>query len=89
MIEKPSRREALKSIGSASVVALLDAQSLPAQESAIRVAGQPVEISVSQVSPVTVRLSVTTARWRSKRGRLPPGSRVCRAGGKYAAVNWW
>src|SRR5262247_4936891 len=59
MNEKPSRRKALKSIGSASVVALLDAPSLAAQEAAIRIAGQPVEIVVAPVSPVTVRLSVT------------------------------
>src|SRR5215813_8413422 len=59
MSQNLSRRDALKSIGSASVVALLDAQSLAAQEAAIRIAGQPVEIAVSSVSAVTVRLSVT------------------------------
>src|SRR5215475_1912685 len=59
MKKKLSRREALKKIGSASAVALLDAQSLTAKDSTIRVAGQPVEIAVSQVSAVTVRLSVT------------------------------
>jgi alpha-glucosidase len=59
MNEKLSRRKALKGIGSAGVVALIDAGSLNAQEAAIRIAGQPVEIAVSQVSAVTVRLSVT------------------------------
>ena len=59
MDEKLSRRKALKGIGSAGVVALIDARSLNAQEAAIRIAGQPVEIAVSQVSAVTVRLSVT------------------------------
>jgi alpha-glucosidase/alpha-D-xyloside xylohydrolase len=59
MNEKLSRRKALKGIGSAGVVALLDAQSLTAQEAAIRIAGQPVEIVVAPVSAVTVRLSVT------------------------------
>ena len=59
MSQNLSRRDALKSIGSASVVALLDAQSLAAQEAAIRIAGQPVEIAVSSVSAVTVRLSFT------------------------------
>jgi alpha-glucosidase/alpha-D-xyloside xylohydrolase len=59
MNEKPSRREALKSIGSASVVALFDAQALTTQEAAIRIAGQAVEIAVSSVSAVTMRLSVT------------------------------
>src|SRR5262247_578748 len=59
MNEKLSRRKALKGIGSAGVVALLDAQSLTAQEAAIRIAGQPVEIAVAPVSAVTVRLSVT------------------------------
>src|SRR5215475_6972860 len=58
MKERPSRREALKGIGSAGVVALLDARSLTAQEAAIRVAGRPVEIAVSSVSAVTIRLSV-------------------------------
>jgi alpha-glucosidase/alpha-D-xyloside xylohydrolase len=59
MNKKLSRREALKNIGSAGVVALLDAQSLTAQEAVIRIAGQPVEIVVAPVSAVTVRLSVT------------------------------
>ena len=59
MNEKLSRRKALKGIGSAGVVALLDARSLSAQEAAIRIAGQPVEIVVAPVSAVTVRLSVT------------------------------
>ena len=59
MNEKLSRRDALKNIGSAGVVALLDAQSLTPREAAIRIAGQPVEIAVSRVSAVTVRLSVT------------------------------
>ncbi|HEX2492008.1 MAG TPA: TIM-barrel domain-containing protein [Blastocatellia bacterium] len=59
MNKKLSRRKALKGIGSAGVVALIDAGSLNAQEAAIRIAGQPVEIAVSQVSAVTVRLSVT------------------------------
>jgi alpha-glucosidase (family GH31 glycosyl hydrolase) len=59
MDEKLSRRKALKGIGSAGVVALIDARSLNAQEAAIRIAGHPVEIAVSQVSAVTVRLSVT------------------------------
>src|SRR5262245_8846746 len=59
MDKKPSRREALKSIGSAGVVALVDSQSLTNQETAIRIAGQPVEIFVSPVSAETVRLSIT------------------------------
>src|SRR5262249_12851938 len=59
MNEKLSRREALKCMGSAGVVALLDAQSLTAQEVAMRIAGQPVEIVISPVSAETVRLSVT------------------------------
>src|SRR5499427_8804816 len=59
MNEKLSRRKALKGIGSAGVVALLDAQSLTAQEAAIRIAGRLVEITVAPVSAVTARLSVT------------------------------
>src|SRR5262250_3817057 len=58
MNEKLSRRKALKGIGSAGVVALLDAQSLTAQEAAIRIAGQPVEIVISMVSAETLRLSI-------------------------------
>src|SRR5262249_48434017 len=58
MNEKLSRREALKSIGSAGVAALLDPQSLKGQEAAIRIAGQPVEIVISPVTAVTVRLSI-------------------------------
>src|SRR5262249_15183895 len=58
MNEKLSRREALKSIGSAGVAALLDAQSLKGQEAAIRIAGQPVEVVISPVSAATVRLSI-------------------------------
>src|SRR5215510_9175358 len=54
-----SRREALKSMGFAGAAALLDAQSLNAQEAAIRIAGQPVEIVMSPVSAATMRLSIT------------------------------
>ncbi len=59
MHDKLSRREVLKGVGSASVVALLDKRSSASREAAIRIAGQPVEIAVSRVSAVTARLSVT------------------------------
>ena len=55
---KLSRREALKSISSAGLVALLKAPSSTAQDAAIRIAGQPVEIAVSSVSPQTARISL-------------------------------
>ncbi|MCI0392456.1 MAG: DUF5110 domain-containing protein [Acidobacteria bacterium] len=58
MNKKLSRREALKNISSAGVAALLNAKSSTSQDAAIRIAGQPVEISVSSVSPETVRLSI-------------------------------
>ena len=58
MNEKPSRREALKSISSAGVLALLNTPTLTAQGEAIRVAGLPVEIAVSAVSPQTARISL-------------------------------
>jgi alpha-glucosidase (family GH31 glycosyl hydrolase) len=58
MNKKQSRRDALKSIGYAGVVTLLKPPSLTAQDAAIRIAGQPVEIAISQVSPLTVRISL-------------------------------
>jgi alpha-glucosidase/alpha-D-xyloside xylohydrolase len=48
----------MKGIGSAGVVALLDAQSPTEKGAAIHIAGQPVEIAVSSVSAETVRLSI-------------------------------
>src|SRR5262245_2112919 len=59
MTEKISRREALKGMSSAGVIALIEARSLSAREAEIRIAGQPIEIAISSVSAATVRLSVT------------------------------
>src|SRR5262245_51005223 len=59
MNKKQSRREAIKSIGCAGVVTLLKPQSLTAQDAAVRIAGQPVEIAISTVSPQTARISLT------------------------------
>jgi len=58
MTKLVSRREVLKDVGSAGVGLLLGVHIISAQESAIRVAGQPVEIAISPVSANTVRLSV-------------------------------
>lgn len=53
-----SRRAVLKTIGSASAIALSQPASLLAQTAALEIAGKPVEITVSSVSPDTVRLSI-------------------------------
>ncbi|HEX4947017.1 MAG TPA: glycoside hydrolase, partial [Blastocatellia bacterium] len=53
-----SRREALKTIGSASAVAFTQPATLLAQHTALEIAGKPVELAVSSVSPDTVRLSI-------------------------------
>ena len=58
MNKKLSRRKALKGIGSTGIAALLKTQALTAQNAAIRVAGQPVEISVTPISPHTARISL-------------------------------
>jgi hypothetical protein len=52
------RRQVLKSFGSAGAGVLLGSRTLSAQEATLRVTGRPVEISLSSVSPQTVRLSV-------------------------------
>ena len=57
MNKKLSRRDALKSIGSASASALLGIRAA-AQSTAIQIAGKPVELSISSVSADTVRLSI-------------------------------
>jgi hypothetical protein len=53
-----SRREVLKGVGSAGAGALLGAHSISAQDAALRLAGQPVEIAVSSVSAQTARISI-------------------------------
>ncbi len=59
MTKSISRRDALKSLGSASAGALLNSpQALLEQNAAIRVAGRPVEIAVTSVSSQTARLSI-------------------------------
>lgn len=58
-MNKPlSRRDALKSIGSVGAVALAHPATMLAQTAALEIAGKPVEITVSSVSPDTVRLSI-------------------------------
>ena len=58
MADRATRREALKQIGAASAGLALGGGILRGQSGDIMVAGQPVEIAVSSVSPVTVRLTV-------------------------------
>ncbi|HKX28501.1 MAG TPA: TIM-barrel domain-containing protein [Blastocatellia bacterium] len=57
MNEKPSRRAALKGLGSAGIAALIKTQPSAAEEPGIQIGGQPVEIAISSVSPQTVRIS--------------------------------
>jgi alpha-glucosidase/alpha-D-xyloside xylohydrolase len=60
MAKHLSRRDALKSLGCASAGALLNSRQTPsAQNPEIRVTGRPVEVSLTPVSPQTMRLSVT------------------------------
>lgn len=53
----PTRRDALKGLGAAGAAMLLrvdtDAQGQP-----LTIAGQPVELRITSVSPVTVRMSL-------------------------------
>src|SRR5262245_48116495 len=59
MNKKQSRREAIKSIGCAGVATFLKPPSLTAQDAALRIAGQPVEIAISAVSLQTARISLS------------------------------
>jgi alpha-glucosidase/alpha-D-xyloside xylohydrolase len=58
MSTRLSRRDALKRIGIASAGAVLPCGIIRGSSTDIVVAGRPVEIHVSSVSPVTVRLTV-------------------------------
>lgn len=60
MSKSLSRRDALKTIGSASAVALTQPATILAQSTTLEIAGKPVEIAVSSVSPDTVRLSIVS-----------------------------
>ena len=53
-----SRRRAVKQIGAAGAGAIISGGILRGQAADIRIAGQPVEIAVTALSPSTVRLSV-------------------------------
>jgi alpha-glucosidase/alpha-D-xyloside xylohydrolase len=58
-MSKPvSRRNLLKSIGSAGAVALIGPASVSGQNGDIRIGEQPIEIAVTPVTPVTVRISL-------------------------------
>src|SRR5438477_11159101 len=58
MTKLVSRREVLKDVGSAGAGLLLGAHVVAAQDAALRIAGVPVEITVSSVSANTARISV-------------------------------
>jgi alpha-glucosidase (family GH31 glycosyl hydrolase) len=55
-----SRRDLLKRAVSAGSAALVHARTAQAQESAIRIAGQPVEVRITQASAVTVRVTIVS-----------------------------
>src|SRR5687768_409982 len=58
MLERPSRRTALKQIAAAGVAATITPITIRGQSAPIRIAGMPVEIAIASVSPVTVRITV-------------------------------
>jgi alpha-glucosidase/alpha-D-xyloside xylohydrolase len=58
MLERPSRRNALKHLAAAGAAAAFPPAIIRGQPSPIRVAGMPVEIAVASIGPVTVRISV-------------------------------
>ena len=58
MTQKPTRREALKSIGAGGAAFLVSGGVIRGQGSDITIAGQPVEIAVSSESPLTARITI-------------------------------
>jgi alpha-glucosidase (family GH31 glycosyl hydrolase) len=58
MSKQISRRDLLKGIGSAGAAALIEPAAVSGQNGAIQIGGKPVEIAVTPVSPVTVRISL-------------------------------
>jgi alpha-glucosidase/alpha-D-xyloside xylohydrolase len=85
MTKLVSRREVLKSVGSAGAGALLGVQVISAQDTAIRVAGQIVEINISSVSPQTARISIVPIENGKPRPMPDDGSLVRQAWGPPAA----
>jgi len=67
-----SRREAIRRIGAAGAAALLPRGVIRGREDEIVVAGRPVEIGVSEVSPATVRISVLPLE-NGRLGSVPDG----------------
>lgn len=57
-MQRISRRETLKNIGTAGAGIVLGSRTSAAQNSAIQITGHPVEIALSSVSPQTVRISI-------------------------------
>ncbi|MPY89981.1 MAG: DUF5110 domain-containing protein [Luteitalea sp.] len=58
MSQRPSRREALKQLGTAGAGVVLARGIIRGQDADIIVAGRPVEIAVFSLSPSTVRITV-------------------------------
>jgi hypothetical protein len=58
MSTRVTRREALKQLGAASAGLIVTNGVIRGQGADLHVAGQPVEIAVSSVSPVAVRITV-------------------------------
>ncbi len=86
MSQSITRREALKRITSASAGVALSGGMIRGQAADITIGGRPVEIAVSSLSPVTVRISVlpiaggaasgVPRRWRRSPSRTRPAVSV-------------
>ena len=56
---KPSnRREALKSIATAGAGALLRGEAALSQQASIQIAGRPIEMTITSITPQTVRITI-------------------------------
>ncbi len=58
MTRPSNRREALRSIATAGMGALLGGKAAPAQSTPVRIVGRPVEITLTAVTPRTVRITI-------------------------------
>ena len=72
-----SRREVLGNIVSAGAGALLVGGKVSASPANIRIADQPVEIGLAQLSPHTVRLTVVPLEYGQSASIPNDGSIVC------------
>ena len=82
MLERPSRRTALKQIAGAGVGATITPITIRGQTAPIRIAGMPVQIAIASVSPVTLRITVAAI---AGTGGVPDDGRAGRRRGGEAA----